>query len=145
YNLPRTSSVYQRFGGIDGSAYFIGGFGMTAPPAANNLVVAVRAGGGGRLRAHRRFLQFTPPPPRDPLSPPPPPPAPPRPAPARQAPIHADSSMVYCNPDGGWRCPRGRGTVAQVHLGHSEKTGFRKGSWPTDRVGYEAAQEAAFR
>src|SRR5262245_46277231 len=24
-NLPRTDAVYQRFGGIDGSAYFIGG------------------------------------------------------------------------------------------------------------------------
>src|SRR5262245_42836430 len=30
YNLPATSAIYQRFAGIDGSAYFIGGFGMTA-------------------------------------------------------------------------------------------------------------------
>src|SRR3569832_279873 len=30
YNLPATESIYQRFAGIDGSAYFIGGFGMTA-------------------------------------------------------------------------------------------------------------------
>jgi hypothetical protein len=30
YNLPNTAAIYERFGGIDGSAYFIGGFGMTA-------------------------------------------------------------------------------------------------------------------
>jgi len=30
YNLPATGAIYQRFAGIDGSAYFIGGFGMTA-------------------------------------------------------------------------------------------------------------------
>jgi len=30
YNLPATQAIYQRFGGIDGSANFIGGFGMTA-------------------------------------------------------------------------------------------------------------------
>ena len=30
YSLPATQAIYQRFGGINGSAYFIGGFGMTA-------------------------------------------------------------------------------------------------------------------
>src|SRR5215470_15879426 len=30
YNLPATDAIYQRFAGIDGSAYFVGGFGMTA-------------------------------------------------------------------------------------------------------------------
>jgi hypothetical protein len=30
YNLPATNAIYQRFVGIDGSAYIIGGFGMTA-------------------------------------------------------------------------------------------------------------------
>src|SRR5256885_10889006 len=30
YNLPATNAVYQRFVGLDGSAYFVGGFGMTA-------------------------------------------------------------------------------------------------------------------
>jgi hypothetical protein len=30
YNLPATDAVYQRFIGIDGSAYFVGGLGMTA-------------------------------------------------------------------------------------------------------------------
>ena len=30
YSLPATEAIYQRFAGIDGSAYFVGGFGMTA-------------------------------------------------------------------------------------------------------------------
>jgi hypothetical protein len=30
YNLPRVDAIYQRFGGLSGSAYFVGGFGMTA-------------------------------------------------------------------------------------------------------------------
>jgi hypothetical protein len=30
YNLPSTPAIYQRFAGLSGSAYFIGGFGMTA-------------------------------------------------------------------------------------------------------------------
>src|SRR5208282_4030360 len=30
YNLPRTDAIFERFGGVDGSAYFVGGFGMTA-------------------------------------------------------------------------------------------------------------------
>ncbi len=35
YNLPRTDAIFDRFGGIDGSAYFVGGFGMTALTADN--------------------------------------------------------------------------------------------------------------
>ena len=36
YNLPATEAIYERFAGIDGSAYFIGGFGMTALTANND-------------------------------------------------------------------------------------------------------------
>ena len=36
YNLPATDAIYQRFAGIDGSAYFIGGFGMTALAAGQH-------------------------------------------------------------------------------------------------------------
>ena len=35
YNLPATEAIYQCFAGIDGSAYFIGGFGMTALNSGN--------------------------------------------------------------------------------------------------------------
>lgn len=60
YNLPATDSIYQRFGGIDGSAYFIGGFGMTALTANNIVVVPIRSGVGLRLGANIGYLKFTP-------------------------------------------------------------------------------------
>ena len=59
YNLPATEAIYQRFGGIDGSAYFIGGFGMTALTANNIVVVPIRSGVGLRLGANLGYLKFT--------------------------------------------------------------------------------------
>ena len=60
YNLPATEAIYQRFAGIDGSAYFIGGFGMTALAANNIVVVPIRSGVGLRLGANIGYLKFTP-------------------------------------------------------------------------------------
>ena len=60
YNLPRTDAVYQRFVGVAGSAYFIGGFGMTALTADNIVVVPIRSGVGLRLGANIGYLKFTP-------------------------------------------------------------------------------------
>ena len=60
YNLPQTNAIYERFGGIDGSAYFIGGFGMTALTANNVVLVPIRVGVGLRLGANIGYLKFTP-------------------------------------------------------------------------------------
>ncbi|MDC7785127.1 DUF1134 domain-containing protein [Rhodoplanes sp. TEM] len=60
YNLPATQAIYQRFGGIDGSAYFIGGLGMTALTSNNIVVVPIRSGVGLRLGANIGYLKFTP-------------------------------------------------------------------------------------
>ena len=64
YSLPETQAIYQRFGGVGGSAYFVGGFGMTALTAnnANNAIVLVpiRSGVGLRLGANVGYLKFTP-------------------------------------------------------------------------------------
>jgi len=60
YNLPATDSIYQRFGGIDGSAYFVGGFGMTALAAGGIVLVPIRSGMGLRLGANIGYLKFTP-------------------------------------------------------------------------------------
>jgi len=60
YNLPSTDSIYQRFAGVDGSAYFIGGFGMTALTANNIVLVPIRSGVGLRLGANIGYLKFTP-------------------------------------------------------------------------------------
>jgi hypothetical protein len=60
YNLPATAAIYERFAGIDGSAYFIGGFGMTALTANNVVLVPIRSGVGVRLGANVGYLKFTP-------------------------------------------------------------------------------------
>ena len=60
YNLPRTAAIFERFGGIDGSAYFIGGFGMTALTANDIVLVPIRSGVGLRLGANLGYLKFTP-------------------------------------------------------------------------------------
>ena len=60
YNLPSTGAIYQRFAGIDGSAYIIGGFGMTALTANNIVLVPIRSGLGLRLGANIGYLKYTP-------------------------------------------------------------------------------------
>jgi hypothetical protein len=60
YNLPATDAIYRRFIGIDGSAYFVGGFGMTALTIDNIVVVPIRSGVGLRLGANIGYLKFTP-------------------------------------------------------------------------------------
>ncbi len=59
YNLPATNAIYQRFVGIDGSAYIVGGFGMTALTANNIVLVPIRSGIGLRLGANVGYLKFT--------------------------------------------------------------------------------------
>jgi len=60
YNLPATPAVYQRFGGVAGSAYFIGGLGMTVLTANNMVLVPIRSGVGLRLGANVGYVKFTP-------------------------------------------------------------------------------------
>ena len=59
YNLPRTDAIYRRFAGVDGSAYVVGGLGMTALTDSNIVVVPIRSGVGLRLGANIGYLKFT--------------------------------------------------------------------------------------
>ncbi|MGB6341228.1 MAG: DUF1134 domain-containing protein [Xanthobacteraceae bacterium] len=59
YNLPATQAIFDRFGGVNGSAYFIGGFGMTALTANNIVLVPIRSGVGLRLGANLGYRKFT--------------------------------------------------------------------------------------
>ena len=59
-NLPSTQAIYQRFVGIDGSAYIVGGFGMTALTSNNIVLVPIRSGIGLRLGANIGYLKYTP-------------------------------------------------------------------------------------
>lgn len=60
YNLPTVDHAYQRFGGVSGSAYVVGGVGMTVLANNNILMVPVRAGVGARLGVNVGYLKFTP-------------------------------------------------------------------------------------
>lgn len=60
YNLPAVDAIFRRFGGVDGSAYLIGGFGFTALTADDVVVVPIRSGVGARLGLNLGYLKFTP-------------------------------------------------------------------------------------
>jgi hypothetical protein len=60
YNLPSTDAIFRRYGGVDGSAYLVGGFGMTALVNEGIYVVPIRSGIGARLGLNVSYLKFTP-------------------------------------------------------------------------------------
>jgi hypothetical protein len=60
YNMGRVDEVFGRFGGITGSAYIVGGFGVTALGDGNMLVVPIKSGVGARLGVNLGYLKFTP-------------------------------------------------------------------------------------
>lgn len=61
YDMPSVEAIYDRFAGVAGSAYFIGGFGMTALTGPNGMmVVPIKAGVGARLGVNLGYLKFTP-------------------------------------------------------------------------------------
>lgn len=59
YNLPSIEAMYNRFVGVNGSAYLVGGVGMTVLSNQNVYVVPVRAGVGARLGVNMGYLKFT--------------------------------------------------------------------------------------
>ncbi|MBZ6076524.1 DUF1134 domain-containing protein [Microvirga puerhi] len=60
YNLPAMNALYKRFVGINGSAYLVGGFGISAAAADEMVVVPIRTGVGARLGVNMGYLKFTP-------------------------------------------------------------------------------------
>ncbi len=60
YNLPATEAIFRRYGGVDGSAYLIAGFAMTALVNDSVYVVPIRSGIGARLGFNVSYLKFTP-------------------------------------------------------------------------------------
>lgn len=59
YNLPSSEALLQRFTGVDGSAYLVGGMSMTLMAANDMYLVPVRAGVGARLGVSIGYLKFT--------------------------------------------------------------------------------------
>ncbi|MGE3917185.1 MAG: DUF1134 domain-containing protein, partial [Hyphomicrobiaceae bacterium] len=60
YNLRDPSDIYQRFGGVAGSAYVVGGVGLTFQQRDDILLAPIRAGVGLRLGANVGYLKYTP-------------------------------------------------------------------------------------
>lgn len=59
YNLPSIDRVYDRFSGVNGSAYLVGGVGMTVLAKDSVFVVPIKAGVGARLGLNLGYLKFT--------------------------------------------------------------------------------------
>ncbi len=60
YNLQYTPQLFERFGGIDGSAYLVGGVGITFLQRDDVILAPIRAGLGLRLGANVGYLKYTP-------------------------------------------------------------------------------------
>jgi hypothetical protein len=55
----KVQDVLGRFAGVDGSAYVLGGFGMTVLKRSNVVMVPIRSGVGARLGLNIGYLKFT--------------------------------------------------------------------------------------
>jgi hypothetical protein len=59
YNLPGPDSIFRRFPGVDGSAYFVGGLGVNYQRADGITLAPIRAGVGFRLGANVGYLAYS--------------------------------------------------------------------------------------
>ena len=60
YNLTEPEALFRRFTGIDGSAYLVGGVGITFLKGGDVVMAPIRSGIGLRLGANLGYLRFTP-------------------------------------------------------------------------------------
>ena len=59
YNLPSVAAMYDRYIGVNGSAYVVAGLGMTVLSRSGIYVVPVVSGVGARLGFNLGYLKFT--------------------------------------------------------------------------------------
>lgn len=59
YNMLSPSQIFERFAGIDGSAYLVGGVGITFQRHDDVILAPIRAGVGLRLGANVGYLKYT--------------------------------------------------------------------------------------
>lgn len=60
YHLTTADKLYRRYVGVSGSAYFVGGLGMTVLKHGDTIVVPVRTGVGARLGINVGYLKMRP-------------------------------------------------------------------------------------
>ena len=59
YNLPNTEAIYQRFPGVEGSAYRIAGVGVNYQQNGRVILAPMRTGVGARLGANVGYLHYS--------------------------------------------------------------------------------------
>jgi hypothetical protein len=59
YNLRHPGEIYATFGGVDGSAYLVGGVGITFQKSNDIVLAPIRSGLGLRLGANLGYLKYT--------------------------------------------------------------------------------------
>jgi hypothetical protein len=59
YNLRDPSEIYDRFGGVEGTAYLVGGVSVQLQKAGHVTLAPIRAGVGLRLGANVGYLKYT--------------------------------------------------------------------------------------
>ena len=59
YNLRHPHDIYDRFGGVQGSAYFIGGVGIQFQTQGDVVLAPIRSGIGFRIGANVGYLKYT--------------------------------------------------------------------------------------
>lgn len=60
YNSTSPEDLYERFGGVEGSAYLIGGLGVNFQQKDNIILAPIRTGVGARLGANLGYLKYSP-------------------------------------------------------------------------------------
>ena len=59
YGLSSVNAVFERYPGVDGSAYVVGGLGMTVMKYGDVVLVPIRSGVGLRAGLNVGYLKFT--------------------------------------------------------------------------------------
>ncbi len=59
YNLRDPSDIYERFGGVEGTAYLVGGISVQLQKSGHVTLAPIRAGVGLRLGANVGYLKYT--------------------------------------------------------------------------------------
>jgi hypothetical protein len=59
YNLPNANKLFQRYPSVEGSLYFIGGFGVNYVQNGNIALAPVRFGVGWRQGINLGYMKFT--------------------------------------------------------------------------------------
>ena len=60
YDLPDTGAIFQRFPGVEGSLYFVGGVGVNYVQSGDVIVAPLRLGVGWRQGVNVGYMHFTP-------------------------------------------------------------------------------------